>query len=180
MLHKPLSLEKQLLQYYFLNHKNRHYVRELARLLDVDPGNLQKKLVQLEGEGFFVSEQQGNQKYYFLNKGFPLYKEYQSLYRKKYGVDKSIAHALNLVPGVLEAYIFGSYAKGGFDAMSDIDLIVVGNHDSVKLTQTLKSLEKSLQRPINTIEYAPEDFLEKRKGDPFLTQIFNGKIVRVV
>jgi len=58
----------KVLNYYFLNPKKSHYVNELARILDVDPANLFRKLIELEREGVLVSEMRGNQRYFSLNK----------------------------------------------------------------------------------------------------------------
>ncbi|PIV83448.1 MAG: hypothetical protein COW51_04435 [Candidatus Moranbacteria bacterium CG17_big_fil_post_rev_8_21_14_2_50_44_12] len=50
----------KVLRYFLLNQKRRHYVNELADLLGVNPGNLFRKLKELENEGVLVSEMQGN------------------------------------------------------------------------------------------------------------------------
>ena len=71
-----------------MNPETRHYVNELARILSVDVGNLDRKLKELEGDGLLVSEKQGNLKYFSINKKYPLLKEMRSLYNMKYGIEK--------------------------------------------------------------------------------------------
>ena len=53
MLNLKSDIVIKVLGYYFLNPKSRHYVRELAELLKIDPGNLSKKMSELKKEGFF-------------------------------------------------------------------------------------------------------------------------------
>lgn len=78
------SLRRKILLYFFSNQLSRLYLREIARLIKVDAGNLSKELCVLEKEGLFMSEQRGNQRYYMLNKKYPLYKEVRSIIRKTY------------------------------------------------------------------------------------------------
>jgi Fic family protein len=75
----------KILNYYFLNPQKSHYVNELARILIVDPANLFRKLKELEREGVLVSEMKGNQRYFSLNKNYPLLKELKKLLSCIYG-----------------------------------------------------------------------------------------------
>jgi len=77
---------KKVLGYYFLNPNARHYIRELAALLEVDPGNLSKKMLELRREGLFLAENEGRNRYFILNSKFPLLKEYANIYESKFGV----------------------------------------------------------------------------------------------
>ena len=52
MLSLKSDLVIKVLGYYFLNPKSRHYVRELAELLKVDPGNLSKNVGIKKGRPF--------------------------------------------------------------------------------------------------------------------------------
>ncbi|MBI4309091.1 MAG: winged helix-turn-helix transcriptional regulator, partial [Candidatus Omnitrophica bacterium] len=50
------------------------YVRDLARALHLESGNLARKLLELEKEGILKSRWRGKQRYYSLNANFPLIK----------------------------------------------------------------------------------------------------------
>lgn len=76
------ALRRKILVHYFSKPFSRLYLREIARLTGVDAGNLSKELAGLEREGLFVSEQKGNQRYFMLNRNYPLYKEMRSIVRK--------------------------------------------------------------------------------------------------
>ena len=45
------KVSRKILSYYFLNPSKRHYINELARLLELDPKNLHSKLVEFERLG---------------------------------------------------------------------------------------------------------------------------------
>jgi predicted transcriptional regulator with HTH domain len=80
-------LRQNILSYFFTNPTARLYLREIAAILKVDPGNLSKEFNRLEKEGIFVSERRGNQKYFYLNKDYPLYQELKSIIFKTVGVE---------------------------------------------------------------------------------------------
>ncbi len=69
------KLRRDLFAYYFTNPAASHHLRELARLLHADPANLSRELNRLELQGLFSSDQRGRQKYFQLNKKYPLYEE---------------------------------------------------------------------------------------------------------
>ena len=85
------SLRRRLLAYYFSNPEQRLYLRELARQIGADPGNLSKELKRLEKEGVFLSERRGNQRHYFLNQDYHLYHELKSIVGKTIGVRGTLA-----------------------------------------------------------------------------------------
>jgi predicted transcriptional regulator with HTH domain len=76
----PLHSEarRKLLDYFFSHQDAKHYLREIATLLALDPGNLSRELRRLEKEGLFLSKKRGNQKCFFLN---PSYEHYSDIKR---------------------------------------------------------------------------------------------------
>ena len=90
-----ISLRSQwtskLLTYLFLHETESYYVNELARILGCDRGNLVRKLNELAKEGLLKSEFRGNQKYYSINKSFPLRKEYRAMLQKTFGLEEILS-----------------------------------------------------------------------------------------
>lgn len=84
MLEYRSKITQKVLGYYFLNPERSHYINEFADLLSVDPGNLFRKLKELELEGILISETHGNQRYFSLNKKYPLLHEVKKIYNAKY------------------------------------------------------------------------------------------------
>ena len=99
----------------------------LAERLSIDPSNLSKELGRLEREGLFRSEVSGRQKYFQLNREYPLFDEVRSIVAKTIGAVALIAQSLKKIEGIEEAYLYGSFARNQQDAASDIDVLVIGN-----------------------------------------------------
>ena len=175
------KLRRALLTHYLVNRSASHYVRELAALLRVDPTNLSRELSRLEEEGLFRSEFRGNQKYYGLNKEYPLLKEVFSILRRTIGVVPAVSEALRKVPGIHAAYLYGSFAKGEEDAASDIDVLIVGKPEAGELASAAGRLEKLLNREVNYSVIADQELKRKlANDDPFLSDIWNGKRVELI
>ena len=170
----------KVLNYYFLNPEKRHYVNELARILDVDPGNLFRKLKELEKEGILISETRGNQKYFSLNKKYPFLKELKKTFEAKYGFLNLIKEKLSKLKGLKEAFVFGSFAKNTLSPESDIDLLLIGEHSSLEAKKLILPLEKMIGREINIVDMTEKEFKKRKKrGDEFIKNIFSGKVIKI-
>lgn len=165
-------LRQKILLYFFTNPDARLYLREISLILKVDPGNLSKEFAKLERERIFVSEIRGNQKYFSLNKNYPLYEELKSIIFKTIGVEGSLRDIIEDTDGILFSFIYGSFAESKEINISDIDLLIVGNLDEDKLMERIENLEKKLQREINYNIYPEKEFKERiRKKDSFILNI---------
>ena len=166
------KLREKLLSYFFTNPDTNLYLREIAAILKEDPGNLSKELAKLEKEGIFVSALRGNQKYFSLNKKYPLYEELKSIIFKTIGVEGSLKDIVEYIDGILFAFIYGSFAENREKSASDIDLLIVGSPDEDKVMQEIENLEKKLQREINYNIYPEGEFKERmEKKDSFILNI---------
>ncbi|MFA5776969.1 MAG: nucleotidyltransferase domain-containing protein [Parcubacteria group bacterium] len=171
----------KLLGYFFINPSKRHYINELAEILEVDPGNLHRKLKELDNEGILESEERGNQKYYFLNHSYPLLKEIKKVFEMKYGLSKMIREALIKLKGLKKAYIFGSYAKNLFEQESDIDILLIGSHSSLEAKRIIAPIQKKIGREISIIDVEEKEFEKRKKNnDPFIKNIFESKIIELI
>ncbi len=94
MLNLRSKTRQRLLRYYFTNPRARHHVRDLAQRLEVDPSNLSKELRHLESEGLFTSETSGRQKYFRLNRKYPLFAEARRIVEKTIGTGPLLAESL--------------------------------------------------------------------------------------
>lgn len=166
------KLRQKALAYFVTNPNSNLYLRELASILKEDPGNLSKELRKLEAEGIFVSTVRGNQKYFTLNKKYPLHKELKSIIFKTIGVEGSLREIMVSATGILLAFIYGSFARNKENSTSDIDLLIVGHPDEDKLMERIEGLEKRLQREVNYNIYSTKEFKARvRKKDSFITNV---------
>jgi predicted transcriptional regulator with HTH domain len=168
------ELRRKLLAYFFTNTESRLYLREMALIIKEDPGNLSKELSNLVKEGLFNVEECGSQKYFSLNKSYPLYKELESIVNKTVGFEGAIKKALSGINGILFAFIYGSFASERQNTSSDIDLVIIGDIDEQKLLLAVSELQKFLNREINYTLYSKKDWnkVKKDKGS-FTANIYN-------
>lgn len=181
MINLRSKLRRNLLAYYFTNPSASHYLRELAELLAVDPANLSRELVRLEGQRLFVSEKRGRQKYFRLSRDHPLYEELRRIVFKTIGVVGQLRSAIKQIAGVEEAYLYGSFARDQQDPMSDIDILVIGQPKADELEDAIQKLERRLRREINYSLLSAQEFRARRASkDAFLEDIWRQKRISLV
>jgi predicted nucleotidyltransferase len=179
MLNLRSNITKKLLSFYFLHENEGLYLNELVRRLDEDKRNLAKKLNEFEAIGLLKAESKGNLKIYFINKQFPLYKEYKKIILKASGIENGLKQALSKVRGIKKAFIFGSYATDKMDSMSDIDIMVIGEHSTIELQKKICMIQKTINREINLISISSREFDDKQK-DPFIAEILKKDKVNLI
>lgn len=173
------KLRTKLLSYYFNHPELEVYVRELARIIDEDPTNLLRELKRLEEEKLFVSEFRGKQRYFKINKSYPLYYEYKKIILKTIGVEGELKKIVEGVSNLRICFIYGSYASDKEKIGSDIDLFVVGEKIKSDLFfDRISSLERRIGREINFRIFSQEDLKKAIKGKNsfILTVLKNKKI----
>lgn len=165
-------LRKKLLSYFFTNPQANLYLREASSILKEDAGNLSRELRNLEKNGIFISEVKGKQKFFSLNKRYPLYRELKSIVFKTIGIEGSLREIVNREEAIKLAFIYGSFADSQENASSDIDLFIVGNPDEDRLLERIENLEDRIQREINYNIYSEKEFEKKlNKKEGFLRNI---------
>jgi len=172
---------QRLLAFYFTNPTARRHLRDLGQQLAVDPSNLSRELRRLEREGLFRSEVSGRQKYFQLNRKYPLFKEVRSIVTKTIGAKFQIAAVLQKIKGIEEAYVYGSFARNQQDAASDIDVLIIGNPGAEILAVAIRKLERELGREINYTVLSRKEFTSRRaRKDAFLENVWHNRRVPLV
>jgi predicted nucleotidyltransferase len=181
MLDLRSKARQRLLAYYFTSPTARHHLRDLADRLSVDPSNLSKELRRLERDGLFVSEIIGRQKYFYINRKYPLLPEVRRIVAKTVGAAPLLAQHLQKIEGIQEAYLYGSFARDQQDTASDIDVLVIGNPNEQALAEAAQRLERQLGREINYTVLTREELRARRdRKDPFVASVWHHKRVPLV
>jgi len=175
------ELRRKLLTFFYVNPSARVYVRELAAALGADSTNVSRELASLRREGFLRSEAEGRQLYSSVNPAYPYLKPVFALLRGTVGIVPALKHALASIPGIESAWLYGSFAKNEADAASDIDVLIVGQPDQVKLAVQMRKSEKALCREINyTLLTSRELKRRLARRDAFLADVWNGKRIELI
>lgn len=175
------EISRKLLNYFFLNPNQSLYVNELTRNLQVDKRNLVKKIKELEEEGVLKSQARGNLKLYSISQQYPLYDEYRKIIVKTLGFEDELRKILAETKKLNAAYIYGSYARDKMDVHSDIDLLIIGEHDIISLQRNLSRLQKVIGREINAVNMSVREFKKRnRNKDAFVASILKQKNIRII
>jgi len=160
---------------------SRCYAREISRKIHVDAKNVSQELNKLERLGILKSERQGPLKYYSPDKYFFLYNELKNMIFKTTGALGALRSALERIPGIEIAFVYGSYASGTETKDSDIDVIIIGKPDITVLNDAFEALEGKLDLEVNYLCYGREEFDKKNKDkDPFIVEALAGKRTAVI
>lgn len=140
-------------------------VSELIQTTGAGSGAVQRELARLAGSGLVNVVQIGNQKRYSANPCSPIHDELVAIVRKTFGLAAPLREALAPLAGQVQAaFVYGSHAKGGDTAGSDIDVLLVSDTLSYpELMTALHPLIEQIGREINPTLYTRAE-LRKRLG----------------
>ena len=166
----------------FLTHPDeRFYYKNLIDRLGVPPSVLQSELKRFEKVGLLNSKREANIKFYSINKDFLLYPELKSIIFKTVGLADFLRDSLSKIGEIKVAFIYGSVAKNLEDAMSDIDLMVIGNVDMDSLNDAVAKAEDTLGREINFTTFDAKEWRDKLKAKKaFVTDVYKGKKIFLI
>ncbi len=170
-----------LLRLFFTNPDQAFYMQEIGRLLGKKPGNFQRTINKMVEQRILISEYKANARYFKANRHYPLYKELKSIVFKTVGVIGSLRDIITKVGTIVFSFIYGSYAKGKENYLSDIDIVIIGKVDEDILINELDRLENILKREINYKLYTPSSFKRAiNQKEPFLLEILRDKKIMVI
>jgi predicted nucleotidyltransferase len=171
-----------ILDLVLLHPRERYYQRQIAQLKKLVVGSVQQEMPRLEKAGIVLREEDGNRVYYRVNMHCPIYPELKAIFLKASGVGQILRKYFTKKVGEIRvAFIYGSVAKGGEEAWSDIDLLVVGDIKSRALAEILYDAKKDLSRSVNHSHYSPAEFAKKvREKNPFVLDVLSGPKIFLV
>jgi len=175
------EVRRQILRTFFARPGVTRHVREMARELGRSATIVGEELDRLERAGILTSARIGRARRYRIDERSPIATEIRSLVQKTIGVEARVREAVADVPGIEEAFLYGSYARGDERATSDLDLFVVGSVDQELLSERLSAAEGDLGRDVNLVNYARVELDRHRdEGDPFVLAVLGGPRVPIV
>jgi predicted nucleotidyltransferase len=178
---KLLRNKALLLRLFYTNPDQEYFMQEIGRILDKKPGVFQRTLYDMEREGILTSVFKANARYFRANKDYPLYEEYKSIIFKTVGITGSLREILEKARRIDFAFLYGSFAKGKENCLSDIDLVIIGSPDEMEIIRDFEKLEKNLSREINYRLFTSTEFVNGiRQKDAFLLRILNEQKIMLV
>ena len=138
------------------------YLRQLSRLTGKSLGSVQREVRQLVDAGLVTRKIEVARTLYGANQDCPVFAEIKSLITKTIGMHDVLYSALEgLRRKINVAFVYGSVARSGETARSDVDLMVVGRVDFSTIVSKLANAQKTLNRDINPTVYSVREFQSK-------------------
>jgi uncharacterized protein len=157
-----------------------YYLRQLARMTGIALGPVQRELRQLVDAGLVTKRIQGTQTLFTANSSSPIFAEMRSIVAKTVGMHDVLLTALSPLKSKIDiAFIYGSVARSGETAQSDIDLMVVGTARFADVVERIADVQKTLNREINPTVYTAKEFSNKLRGN-FLKTVLGGKKLFII
>ncbi len=166
----------RVLEHFIENPHSNYYLRETARLLQMDPMTVKRALDILVADNLLIRTKEKNQilyKAHIENPAFIYLKiSYNLSWLQKKRVSEFITHHMNTVTSVL---LFGSYAKGENDSESDVDILTI----SLSKNTPTAELSKVLKRDVNLINFTPAQWSQQAKTNKafYLDVILDGIVL---
>jgi len=172
----------ELLRILALNPESSFYINELSRRTGFSPRGVEKELKNLLSGGILKREVTGNQHRYQLDPQCPINREIKGIVLKTVGLSDVVKEALRPMEDKIElAFVYGSFASGEYGNESDVDLFVVSKLPGVKLAQLLAPVQNEIGRAINTSQFTPTEYKQRRKRrDHFLMRVLDGPRIMII
>ncbi len=175
----------KLLQIFFREPNKPFYLRELARLVDVQLNAIRREIANLEKAGLLRPvtlplEAEGvngteRSKYYQLDTGFILFTELEALLNKSNLLEQRVfIDEIMKRAGQLKFFMLSGIFTGAAEVGTD--LLLVGDIKLTVVSKIVKDFEKMLGQPIRYVILTAQEFEERREiGDVFLYRLFEAK-----
>jgi predicted nucleotidyltransferase len=168
------KVQQRVLGVLFAQPSRSFYVKEVIALASSGAGAVQRELARLESSGLVTSTPVGRQRHYQANSESPLFQELHSLALKTFGLVDVLREALEPMARQIDAaFVFGSVAKGGDTAHSDIDVFVISDGITYgDLFGLVEGASQRLGRKVSPTIYDRKEFLrQRREKNAFVTRV---------
>jgi DNA-binding transcriptional ArsR family regulator len=165
----------KLLTLFLLAPERERYPREMERETGENINAVRRELRNLEDLGLLTSISRGKQRFYSVNRSFPLYPELSGLVLKTQGLIPLIRCQLEELGGIGYAFLYGPSAREGGVWTGNLNLLVMGTVDQDQLGHAIREMEALLGREICTLILTPEEFRNRLgNSDPVVRNLMEG------
>ncbi len=155
---------------------------DLARSVNLAVSSVQREVERLSRSGLVESQRIGNVRRVRADRSSPFFPDLRALIIKAFGPVPLLREAVETIPDVSEAYIFGSWARYAVypremqEPPGDIDLLVVGTPDPDAVYRASSGVERELGVEVNPVIVTHDAWVsDDRSG--FLTSVRDGALI---
>lgn len=174
----------KLLNLFFGNPERSFYVREMTRVIEEQINSVRRELLNLEGIGIIKNETYDNKVYYSANMKHPFSKPLVMLFSTRSDVIVDVA----VKPNIWEEYVRS--VKNYLDCLivtnrlpgqEGVDLLIVGDDKTKKLTHWAEVVEKKEGKPLNYVIMSRDDFQYRLNvKDRFVSEVLEMSILEKI
>lgn len=188
----------KLLGLFFSDVNKSYYVREITRVIEEQINSVRRELINLEGIGIVKSETYDNKVYYSANMKSPYAHAFQEIFtpRKVASVGpagpmltkSNVVEVKRIVKNndwseyirPVEKYLKALVVTNRLPGQDGIDMLVVGDDRTKKLTRWAEIVEQRQGRPLNYVIMSRDDYLYRRSvRDRFILELLEMEIAEL-
>ncbi len=173
----------KLLQLFYENPTKSFYVREMTRVIDEQINSVRRELLNLESIGIIKNENFDNKTYYSANSKHPFYRPMIDIFSKKVDSarDKDVKeNTWEDYCRPVKNYLKGLVVTNRLPGQEGVDILIIGNDKTKKLTRWAEVIEKKMGKPINYVILSLDDFIyRKNVRDRFILDVFEMEIAEI-
>jgi DNA-binding transcriptional ArsR family regulator len=164
----------ELLAWLFLHPENEYSTTDLAKRTGASHSTVSREADRFAAAGLTQERRHGNLRLIRAAPDTIVAKPLTDLLAVTYGPAAVLPPLLRPIPGIDEAYIYGSwaarYANRPGSLPRDIDVLVVGSADEDELYDAARAAEQVLGREVNISRISPRSWAAE-PGDAFVTSL---------
>jgi hypothetical protein len=174
----------KLLQLFFTSPTKSFYIREMTRVIDEQINSVRRELSNLESIGVIKNESFDNKVYYSANSKHPFYRPLIEIFSKK--IDSARDHDVKESTWTeytrpVQKYLVGLIVTNRLPGQDGLDLLIIGNDRTKKLTRWAEVIEKKQGKTINYAIMSPEDFTYRKSvHDRFVEDVLEMEIIEII
>lgn len=175
----------KLLSLFFGNPERSYYVREMTRVIDEQINSVRRELLNLESIGIIKNETYDNKIYYSANNKHPYARALVMLFSSR--TDVAVETAV-VKPNAWEEYVrpVKNYltcliVTNRLPGQEGVDLLIVGDDRTKKLTHWAEVVEKKEGKPLNYAIMSRDDFQYRLNvKDRFVSEVLEMSILEKI
>lgn len=164
----------ELLAWLYLHPEKEYSTTDLAKRTGVSQPTVSREADRFAAAGLIKERRHGNLRLICADTDTVIAKPLTDLLATTFGPAAVLPPLLQPIPGVDEAYIYGSWAARHANQAGppprDIDVLVVGSPDEDELYDVARAAERVLGREVNISRISSASWNADR-GDPFVTSL---------
>ena len=174
--------QAQILALLVLHPQRSATIAEITRATGAPGAVVHKEVSRLVDAGVLVDTRVGRARLVQANPDYRLLAPLTQIIAATYGPVPVLSALVADVPGIDEAYLFGSWAarhegQPG-DQPGDIDVLVIGTPDRASLNDIARTAEQTLATPVSITKVTPAAWANP-DTDPFLRTVRSRPLVRL-